>query len=686
MIVGCYFSYSLLGIRELPEETKSYVESEEFQKEFIQKAGYLRDWIVRYDEQTIFTHITDEEIERYIRNDGTGISKETALKGIINDRNQYYNRIQDELNFNNKNIDYIAVDTEKNRYITNMNKDKSPQSIINELCNRKTYLIGNGYYILQAHYSDKEYGGDRNGHYFKDENYYTGNSFIGQDNYRIYIALKEPLIPGDHFYKGYQDFERQQKQSQRLFRDLFLSLGTGIVLLMIWVVLVGRSWKSYQIEMRGFDLIPFEIQLLLLVILTGVFLIVLKIFNSLFGIRSFYISPQFFDESLLHVLLFSTIIISYLLMVLGIASSSIRHFKNRSMLQHIWFIKTGSSIYRHVLGEWHLLFIVSMFILINILVNSLGVNIVTKYPKWIVASYIISIGWNILCGIAVLKFILEYQTILKGAKAICKGQLDVKVELSKTVPMLTEMAQSINSIGSGLEKAVDLSIKSERLKTELITNVSHDLKTPLTSIISYIDLLKLEPIQNDNVKEYINILDERSHRLKQLIEDLVEASKVMTGNVKAQLEPIRLDQLVGQALGEYADRLEQTDLEIVMEKVEEVCIIADGRHMWRVLENFLSNICKYAMPHTRIYVQVQKRNEEAYLVIKNVSKDPLNCYGQELMERFVRGDSARTTEGTGLGLAIAQSLITLQKGELNVQIDGDLFKIVVKMPLAKNEN
>ena len=279
-----------------------------------------------------------------------------------------------------------------------------------------------------------------------------------------------------------------------------------------------------------------------------------------------------------------------------------------------------------------------------------------------------------------LKFALEYKMLLKGAKEIAEGQFDRKVDLGNTVPVLTEMADTINSMGEGLEKAVAASVQSERLKTELITNVSHDLKTPLTSIISYIDLLKAEEIDNKVACEYINILDERSHRLKLLVEDLVEASKVVTGNVKAQIDTLRLDELVGQAIGEYLDRIENSGLEIIYSDVEEVYIDGDGRHMWRIVENLLSNVCKYAMPQTRVYIQVTHQDEFGCLIIKNISKDALNVKADELTERFVRGDVSRSTEGSGLGLAITQSLVTLQKGELDIHIDGDLFKVEIRMP------
>ena len=680
-LAACMFCYSVLGMRSLPEEAKSYVDTDSFRQAFIQKAGYLRDWIVRYDEQTIFTEITPEQIQAYIEKDGRGLSEKEARQGIVNDRNNYYNILQTELVYDNKNIDYIAIDTEKDRRITNMGSDKSTQSIINELCSRPTCLIGNGYYILQVNYGISNYNSYYNGHYFTDEDYYVGDSFEGQDNYRIYIALKEPLVEGDNFFVEYNDFTTRQLQNQNTFKNLFLSIGMAVLLMLLWISVSGHRGDEEKIHMYWFDRIPFEIQGVLFVLAFVGFVAVMDTFDYMIGINShFYISEKIFDYHLLQTGMFCSIISIYIFIVLGIISSWIRHFKNHSMLDHIWFIRTGRSIYHHIFGERNLAVLISGVVIINLVVNVLAIKISRNYFHADYLPYYLPIFWNGLCGIILLKFALEYKALLKGAKKIADGQLDEKVDIGRTIPMLTEMADAINSMGTGLEKAVAASIKSERLKTELITNVSHDLKTPLTSIISYIDLLKYEKIDNPIASEYIEVLDERSHRLKQLVEDLVEASKVVTGNVKAQLDVLRLDELVGQAIGEYSDRIEASGLSIMTDKMEEVYIVADGRHMWRIVENLLSNVCKYAMPHTRVYVQVENKDNMGQLTIKNISKEALNINANELTERFVRGDSARTTEGSGLGLAIAQSLVDIQKGELELSIDGDLFKVEIKMP------
>ena len=241
------------------------------------------------------------------------------------------------------------------------------------------------------------------------------------------------------------------------------------------------------------------------------------------------------------------------------------------------------------------------------------------------------------------------------------------------------MAKYINDIAGGFTNAIEQSLKSERLKTELITNVSHDIKTPLTSIINYVDLLKKEDINNAQIEQYIAVLDKKSQRLKKLIEDLVEASKVSSGNVKLNMEVINLKELLNQSMGEFEDKLEKKNLKIEMDLPNEnVLIKADNRYLYRVIENVFSNISKYALEGSRVYIKLEKQKEEIYLEFKNISKDKLNISAEELMQRFVRGDKSRYTEGSGLGLSIAKSLTELQDGKFKIDIDGDLFKVVIK--------
>ena len=225
-------------------------------------------------------------------------------------------------------------------------------------------------------------------------------------------------------------------------------------------------------------------------------------------------------------------------------------------------------------------------------------------------------------------------------------------------------------------------VKSERLKTDLITNVSHDIKTPLTSIINYVDLIKRENIQDPKILSYLAVLEQKSQRLKNLTEDLVEASKASSGNLNLEISDIDFVELVNQTNGEFEEKFQTRNLILVMNLPEEAAVImADGRRLWRVLENLYNNAYKYAMPGSRVYVDVVIENGQAVFIMKNVSENPLNINADDLTERFVRGDVARTTEGSGLGLSIAKSLTELQKGRFTITIDGDLFKACVSFPI-----
>jgi signal transduction histidine kinase len=244
------------------------------------------------------------------------------------------------------------------------------------------------------------------------------------------------------------------------------------------------------------------------------------------------------------------------------------------------------------------------------------------------------------------------------------------------------LATAVNSIGEGIDRAVNTSMKDEKLKADLITNVSHDIKTPLTSIINYVDLIKREDIDNERVNEYVDILDRKSQKLKQLTEDLVEASKISSGNISIQLSKINFVELVNQTIGEFYEKLEKNDLQVIFKpQMQNMQIYADARHLWRVIENLLNNVCKYALEGTRVYIDMQERKEIDKMVvfsIKNISAKELNVDADELTERFIRGDESRATEGSGLGLSIAKNLTLAQNGTFDIRLDGDLFKVIIK--------
>ena len=277
---------------------------------------------------------------------------------------------------------------------------------------------------------------------------------------------------------------------------------------------------------------------------------------------------------------------------------------------------------------------------------------------------------------------IALKRLLRDGRRLAQGDISTPVSTNGYIGDFRKHAQDLNRITEGMNRAVEERMRSERMKTELITNVSHDLKTPLTSIVNYATLIADPDTQPEQAKEYAQVLVRQSDRMKRLIEDLVEASKASTGTLDVQLVPCDANVFLEQAQGEYEERFTQAGLELVVTQHQEPAMIrADSRRMWRIFDNLMSNACKYSQPGTRVYMTLQKWNGEAVILMSNTSKEKLNISPEELMERFVRGDESRNTEGNGLGLSIAKSLAELQGGRMELVIDGDLFKAVLRFPL-----
>ena len=331
-------------------------------------------------------------------------------------------------------------------------------------------------------------------------------------------------------------------------------------------------------------------------------------------------------------------------------------------------IKNTISSNKNLGGKIALYFIgiVTVSILIGLIFKEFGILLDIVFWIW--------------CYYKIMKEVDKFKQIHDATEKIYKGDTNIKLDESLYTGVLKELAIYINDIAGGFSNAIKESLKSERLKTELITNVSHDIKTPLTSIINYVDLLKQENIQNEKAKEYIEVLDNKSQRLKKLIEDLVEASKASSGNIKINKEVLNVKELLNQVTGEFEDKFNSRGLNIISKLPEKtVYIKADSRYLYRVLENIYSNVAKYAEENTRVYIDCILEEENTVTIyVKNISKDELNISADELMQRFVRGDKSRNTEGSGLGLSIAKSLTELQDGTFNIYLDGDLFKVAIK--------
>ncbi len=321
----------------------------------------------------------------------------------------------------------------------------------------------------------------------------------------------------------------------------------------------------------------------------------------------------------------------------------------------------------------------AIFILLGLCIFEFIVIVVTGFtvevelPIWLM--------YRAATVVLVLVGLVQANELKTAAEKMAAGNMQEKVKTEKMFWEFKKHGETLNSISDGLNLAVEKRMQSEHFRTELITNVSHDIKTPLTSIINYVDLLQKENIEGENAKQYLEVLSRQSARLKKLTEDLVEASKASTGSMPVNMEKLELGVFLTQTLGEFEEKLEEAGLRIVMHKPEkEIMVSADGRHLWRVVENLIQNICKYAQPSTRVYIDLEEEEKEAVISFKNISGYELNISGEELMERFVRGDASRHTEGSGLGLSIAGSLMELMNGRLEIVVDGDLFKVILHFP------
>ena len=489
-------------------------------------------------------------------------------------------------------------------------------------------------------------------------------------NFSVYTSLENDLTYYDQYRTNKTVFDMAQILYKPALYLLPLSIIAVLVLLIMNCFFIGLRNENGEVILNAFDKTPLLVALIVLFILSMIgcgFLIALTSENltlilsgTAIGAVIVYISFVFFLETIIKRIKSKTL------------------FRNTITYRILRWIKSLiTSMTRNANMTVKLILIFIAFGILNIIGFGLSIN---NEP----------IGFFILIAIWVYAFakmhqwLVRYIEIKNAINEIYIGNTEVHLDEKRYKGSLNSMAIQVNDIAGGLSNAIQEKLKSERLKTELITNVSHDIKTPLTSIINYVDLLKKEKMPNEQAEEYLNILDNKSQRLKRLTEDLVEASKASSGNIKLNIEKLNVNELLKQVSGEFEDKFKSRNLEEVMSLPEKnVYINADSRYMYRILENMYSNISKYAMDNTRVYIDVIPNNNRITIQMKNISKEKLNISTEELMQRFVRGDSARNTEGSGLGLSIAKSLTELQGGEFKLYLDGDLFKVMITFA-AKN--
>lgn len=611
-------------------------------------------------------NLTDEELRDYVLNRKTNSEKDlyNQIKSYVNLNFRSYDKINDvwiggaEINpneiisnsryFQEINIDYNGNIIEKifingKRFNKNLNKFRNRH-------NRFSYIGFSSYESMNTQESIYEYD-DTDKH-----------------NVTLYIWMPKELKAGDVIYESFMGIKKNENR-------FYL---TCVLFIIFFVLLIFsiRYLSKYKVKSKFIEEIINKLKIYPIEYKVGVAILAWIMWNITSNIQYSYNNGynNYIIRLNLSSIVWLTIIVAifYFLVRIIIDNYNERTLFSNNITIRIWnylsdVMKRGSIIRT-------LLIMTSLYIVIGLFLFFMSA-VLYIWPIGVLAGLILTIVYIVL----LIKNLVYLDKIMVGAKAGAEGKLNYKID-EKGRGHLRELAHDINNIKEGLKKSVENEMKSENMKTELITNVSHDLKTPLTSIINYIDLLKRENIEPESARDYVSILDKKSQRLKVLIEDLFEASKAASGAMELNITKIDVGQLLKQALGENDERFIESKLEVKLNiPNEKIFINGDGKRLYRVFENLISNIVKYSLTNTRVYIDMFKENDEVTIVMKNISAYELSFDTNEITNRFKRGDDSRSTEGSGLGLAIAKSIVELHNGSFKIEVDGDLFKSIIKL-------
>lgn len=487
--------------------------------------------------------------------------------------------------------------------------------------------------------------------------------------YTEYYIVEGAINPNSGMLDVYRIYSTAHHILYSLKIGIYLIGVLSLVLLIVSFVslmsVAGRRPKKDEIVPWFFHKMPFDI------------LMTIYVFFSLALIS---LGGSFHDEVGIGLLFFCSLFLPLFCMSFAV------RIKTKTLIRNTLIFKILMLLWKGIkaVGRFLMTVIKNMRLLWKVILVFVGLmlfwGITIAMHSWRFEAVLLFLApFTVLP--ALIMITLQINRLKKGAQELSEGHFDHVIDTKMMLPEIKKHAVNLNSMAAAQKIAVEEKLKSERMKTELITNVSHDIKTPLTSIINYADLISKEENNSEKTKEYSEVLVRQSKRLKTLLEDLVEASKASTGNLEVDLQPCDAQVFISQCAGEYEEKFGQYDLTLITSVPEEpVRIMADGRRMQRVFDNLLNNACKYSMPGTRVYVDLKETDKEAVFTFKNTSKEQLNMTEEELMERFTRGDSSRNTEGSGLGLSIAGNLAELQNGKLRLTTDGDLFKATLSFP------
>ncbi len=604
-------------------------------------------------------------------------SRFTSLDDILRIRigGEYleYIRSIKDINFNERNIAYYVCHNGK---------------VYSNVISREKVTSCSAYMTIQKTASDE----------YKAEFFNFENSYINSTYVTSLMQNLDSLTPDDKLYIGiYTTYpcEDTFSQGNQIFSEYYsytfpaLVIGVVTAIAAIWLLvhilrMSGRiSRDDTTVYLLPIDRIPIEI---IYIVGLAELIVIFAALKSMVQFDYYYSITEITSRE--YIMLVGCFEGLYLIGITWLLSI-VRRVKAGCLWQHS-LIRGGYVFCRKLVqtvnhqknlaakaAECFICYLLINGVLVLLLV--LGVN--NSAPLVYLGALIIIVGFNVYILLLQIRKAKGEESIREATKALAEGNLEYVAPQMKRLYTEQEIIHNIDHLSDGLHKVIEKSLYDERMKTELITNVSHDIKTPLTSIINYVELIKREEVDNENVQHYLEVLDKKSQRLKQLTEDLVEVSRISSGNIELERVPIDFGELLRQAMGEFEDKFTEHELKMVERISEEAhMIFADGRRTFRIMDNLLQNVYKYAMPGTRVYIDLTCENGRVRLEIKNISRAPLNIKVSELMERFVRGDQSRTTEGSGLGLSIAQDLVQMQDGEFRIYLDGDLFKVVIEFP------
>ncbi|MCT4605651.1 MAG: HAMP domain-containing histidine kinase [Marinisporobacter sp.] len=646
--------------------TKTYIEGDHFNYRLARLTRYLERVVVEGNDEDPYEYANIDSIKYYISNKDKTISK-SNIKDI------------DEVQGINEEV------VNEEREISKNNIRGTIESKLEQLMNKSMFYMhiktddkGN---IQIEQISDKKF----DQYEFKNTLNSINKSLEAYANLEIIYMIPYDLKSPVNFH-NYQDaFTRDiQEFYMKFYIMIIVAIGiVGVLILSIVAFCIPYERQKKISICSLYNKMPLEIKGFIWLGLVGFVGVTPLVEEFSYGIyQPFdFLHTIYYADEYFYIIGIPITFIFYLFIYLSIVY--IKYIYHTGFKKGLIENSIVGKIYFYITIEMKKMFKEMIELDTKKSINK-KIGVVLGFIAWMV---ILFGPWGFALGAFCVMFLyhcfsnlrIKVKALNDATSKLAKG--DFNIDFEEDMGIFTSICENLNNIKDGFKVAIDEEIKSQQMKTELISNVSHDLKTPLTSIITYVDLLKKEAIQNETQKEYIDVLDRKAKRLKVLIEDLFEASKASSGNIDLHLEKVDVIALFRQTLGELEEKINQSTLQMKMNLPENKVICQlDGRRTYRVFENIMSNILKYAMPHSRVYIDALEDEKEISFTFKNISGYEMNFDISQITERFTRGDKSRNTEGSGLGLAITKSLIELQKGSLNITIDGDLFKVIVTFP------